>query len=80
MCEPDLAELLNTLDHMLSSGDPEAKAMIQRVALALESDQAESLIALLTNQIENYDFDRARETLADLSRELGEELREHQDG
>ncbi|MEJ2592899.1 MAG: response regulator, partial [Candidatus Thiodiazotropha sp.] len=79
-----LAAMFDRLDSLLSNGDADAKSMVQSVAAVLEPGNGESRVALLIRQIENYDFDRARETLVQLQQELGAELeteqREERDG
>ncbi|MEW8375901.1 MAG: transporter substrate-binding domain-containing protein [Candidatus Thiodiazotropha sp.] len=64
--ETDINEQLKLLDDMLAAGDADAKELVQSLSSALKQMMGEESSSLLAEQIRNYDFDLARETLAAL--------------
>ncbi|MEJ2693247.1 MAG: transporter substrate-binding domain-containing protein [Candidatus Thiodiazotropha sp.] len=68
--ETDMENLVRALDEMLSAGDPEAKALSKRMNDILSGQDAADTAARLSLQIQDYEFDLAKETLAKLSGQL----------
>ncbi len=66
----DIGKLLQSLDQLLAVGDPEAKSLFQSMSNSLNQPHTVSLKEQLSGQIQDYDFDQARETLAALSDQL----------
>jgi ABC-type amino acid transport substrate-binding protein/CheY-like chemotaxis protein/HPt (histidine-containing phosphotransfer) domain-containing protein len=69
----ELDTLLNSLDKRLKEGDPDAKHILQNIENSLNPNNGiKSNIERLAKQIDEYEFDQARETLAGLSSILEE--------
>jgi polar amino acid transport system substrate-binding protein len=63
-------KLIAALDDMLAQGNPDAKGLFQTLNKILEQQDASGLTSRLAQQIRDYDFDLARETLVALSDHL----------
>jgi polar amino acid transport system substrate-binding protein len=68
--DTEIDQLISTLDDMLAQGNPDAKGLCQRLNKMLEQQDTSELTSRLAQQIRDYDFDLARETLAALSGHL----------
>ena len=68
--ETDVENLISTLDELLSAGDPEARTLSTRLNAMLNGQDTADTAARLSLQIQDYDFDLAKETLAKLSGQL----------
>ncbi len=68
--EADFEKLLASLDKMLASGDPSAKGLLQTISDSLSQQDIAETVTRLSEQIRDYDFDLARETLAELSEQM----------
>ncbi len=62
--------LIARLDELLAAGDPEAKALLQQLNSSLTNEETKATVTQLSEQIRDYDFDLARETLAVLADQL----------
>jgi polar amino acid transport system substrate-binding protein len=68
--EKERDRLIKALDEMLAAGNPDAKEHFQTFEQTLNEPDDTELKNLLAEQIQEYDFDLARETLATLSEQL----------
>ncbi len=66
----DINELIAALDEMLASGDPNAKRQFQSLNKLLQREETSELTGRLAEQIRDYDFDLARQTLSALVDQL----------
>jgi polar amino acid transport system substrate-binding protein len=72
----EIDTLLHALDEMLEEGDPEAKTHILKISSQITEPESQPILDQLKTQINDYDFDLARKTLA----ELGQDRRNRDDG
>jgi polar amino acid transport system substrate-binding protein len=72
----EIDTLLHALDVMLEEGDPDAKAHILKISSQITEPERQPILDQLKTQINDYDFDLARKTLA----ELGQAIRNRKDG
>jgi polar amino acid transport system substrate-binding protein len=68
--DSEINKLITTLDNMLAEGNPDAKGLFQTLDKMLEQQDISELTSRLAQQIRDYDFDLAKETLAALSDHL----------
>jgi polar amino acid transport system substrate-binding protein len=66
----DYNKLIESLDEMLATGNPDAKDLYQTLQQILKDQDGAELSERLAKQIREYDFDLARDTLAILSEQL----------
>jgi polar amino acid transport system substrate-binding protein len=64
--DSEYSSLLNALDEMLEEGDPSAKSHILKISSQFTNPSNKLTLEQLTSQINDYDFDLARKTLAKL--------------
>jgi ABC-type amino acid transport substrate-binding protein/CheY-like chemotaxis protein/HPt (histidine-containing phosphotransfer) domain-containing protein/two-component sensor histidine kinase len=63
MPEEDLENLLNRLGGLLEEGDPTATQLLPQIEAALPGTETADSLRQLSEQIENYEFDQAQNTL-----------------
>jgi len=63
----DLDALYLAIDELLDEGDPEAKKLLVKINAAHKNSAEQDILKCLSDQIDNYEFDQARETLRALS-------------
>jgi HPt (histidine-containing phosphotransfer) domain-containing protein len=68
--EITIDKLITSLDDMLAAGNPDAKSLFQTLHQTLNQQNYAEITDRLMQQIRDYDFDLARETLASLSEHL----------
>jgi polar amino acid transport system substrate-binding protein len=68
--DTEINQLIATLDDMLAQGNPDAKGLFQTLNKMLEQQDTAELTSRLAQQIRDYDFELARETLVALSDHL----------
>ncbi len=61
--EGEIEKMIASLDDMLAAGNPDAKRLFQTLSGLLRHQDTAELTSRLTEQIRDYDFDLARETL-----------------
>jgi polar amino acid transport system substrate-binding protein len=67
--ELEIDTLLHALDEMLEEGDPDAKIHILKIGSQITEPESQTTLDQLKTQINDYDFDLARETLAKLGQD-----------
>lgn len=67
-----LSQIFRTLEEQLKEGNPDASESLDTLALHFKDSEFQKLISTLQDQVENYDFDEAQETLAELFRAVGD--------
>jgi ABC-type amino acid transport substrate-binding protein/DNA-binding response OmpR family regulator/anti-sigma regulatory factor (Ser/Thr protein kinase) len=65
-------DLIGALDALLAEGDPEAAQLAARLAARVTDAPLEDGLKKIRDTIDNYDFDDARATLAELKRTLAQ--------
>jgi polar amino acid transport system substrate-binding protein len=66
----DIDSLITSLDALLAAGNPDAKSLFQTLHKMLNQQHSAELTERLAKQIQDYDFDLARDTLTTLSEHL----------
>ncbi|MCF6354261.1 MAG: response regulator [Candidatus Polarisedimenticolaceae bacterium] len=70
LSQNDLKSLLENLSKMLEDGNPDAATIVNTIRTGLNNTGLEEQLITLQEQVANYDFDEAAETLKQLTKKL----------